>query len=171
MLAQSRDCTLNCVSSLATTHQSSSLPVACLQPRSCHSVWVQPQIPKLTLPHASLICLLSPLRLLNWQGNAWTRHSWMIPHSGQGKGRLFPWLNYFKPIQRKRKIPHEVKILSSRPSKGFPLQPCWQAKAVQLCLPLGVSGVAGSLHLGNVSSAELWGRVSNVEVGEFPRRI
>lgn len=113
MLAQSRDCTLNCVPSLATTHQSSSLAVASLQPRSCHSVWVQPQIPKLTFPHASLICLLSPLRLLNWQGNAWTRHSWVIPHSGQGKGRLFPWLNYFKPIQRKRKIPHEVKILSS----------------------------------------------------------
>lgn len=78
-----------------------SLIAADLQYRFCHSVWVQPQTPKPTFPNPSWICLLSPLRLLNWQGNTWTLHSWMIPHSGQGKGRLFPWPKYFNQFREK----------------------------------------------------------------------
>lgn len=56
-----------------------------LHHRACHVVQLPP-----TMANLPMIYLPSPLRLLNWQGNIWNRHSWMALHAGQEKGGLFP---------------------------------------------------------------------------------
>ena len=109
---------------------------------------------QLALPQPSLICLPSPLRLLNWQRDIWNRHSWMALPSRQGKAGLFPWLKCSNQFREK----YHMKSKYCRPGQARVfLYNHADKQVLQPCLSPGVSGIACSLQPGDVSSAEVGG--------------
>lgn len=124
-----------------------------LQGRPCHDIWVPPATPdplftvqvRSVRPHPEVIKLArSPMKSAFLSvSSLWAR-----------KGRTVSMVEALQPVQRK--IPREVKILPSWPSKGFPLWPGRHARFYRLASPPpGVSGVACSLQPGEVSTEEV----------------
>lgn len=140
-----------------------------LQGRPCHDIWVPPATPdplftvqvRSVRPHPEVIKLArSPMKSAFLSvSSLWAR-----------KGRTVSMVEALQPVQRK--IPREVKILPSWPSKGFPLWPGRHARFYRLASPPApqcqrrclLSAAGGSQHRGG--GARVRGGLPLCEVAE-----
>lgn len=142
-----------------------------LQGRPCHDIWVPPATPdplftvqvRSVRPHPEVIKLArSPMKSAFLSvSSLWAR-----------KGRTVSMVEALQPVQRK--IPREVKILPSWPSKGFPLWPGRHAKFYRLTSPpTPVSAALPALCSRGKSAQRRWGkgagRTSSVRGGRKGR--
>lgn len=140
-----------------------------LQGRPCHDIWVPPATPdplftvqvRSVRPHPEVIKLArSPMKSAFLSvSSLWAR-----------KGRTVSMVEALQPVQRK--IPREVKILPSWPSKGFPLWPGRHARFYRLASP-PVSAALPALCSRWKSAQRRWGkgagRTSSVRGGRKGR--
>lgn len=140
-----------------------------LQGRPCHDIWVPPATPdplftvqvRSVRPHPEVIKLArSPMKSAFLSvSSLWAR-----------KGRTVSMVEALQPVQRK--IPREVKILPSWPSKGFPLWPGRHARFYRLASP-PVSAALPALCSRGKSAQRRWGkgagRTSSVRGGRKGR--
>lgn len=142
-----------------------------LQGRPCHDIWVPPATPdplftvqvRSVRPHPEVIKLArSPMKSAFLSvSSLWAR-----------KGRTVSMVEALQPVQRK--IPREVKILPSWPSKGFPLWPGRHARFYRLASPpTPVSAALPALCSRGKSAQRRWGkgagRTSSVRGGRKGR--